>query len=370
MTDPKEREDRIRERYEKEQARLERMHGLSEVTHPDNRARLADLEMRSRKLEERIDVAVGKAVGTYEVRYLRRGTATENPLKDVPHGVLSDLDRRLSKIRHDMLELPLGSLRRIVQALTPNMDNPPALGYLRSAADNLEGLRREVGDFFDTELPDGTNLRRRFLSVAMEVDDLLRELTRLTRKVADPSRSADLAKDAADLDATVEEILTKFKDIRADFDTAKIDVSAIARQVCEWSGEVCREQGIQVRVRIPSDQQFWAFFDPVSVRRLINEGVHNATKYAFPADFAGSRSIEVTLFRSSKQIGIEIADSGQGIAPELMENLGRFPQTTGPDPHGGQGCCILRELTDSLGGKIEWHSSSGKGTKLQIRLSV
>jgi len=370
MTDPKEREDQIRKRYEKEQARVERMHDLAEVVQPDNRAHLGDLEIRARKLEERIETAVGKAGAIYEEQYLRRGLRKERPLEGVPHGELKNLDRALSKIRHDMLELTLGSLRRIAQTLALTAGTPPALDYLRSAADNLEGVRREVRDFFDTELPDGTSLRRRFLSTATEVDDLFRELTRLTRKLSDPSRAADLAKDTQNLDQTVEAILTTFKGIRSDFDAAKVDVAAIARQVCEWSGEACREKGIQIRARIPRDQQFWAFFDPVSVRRIVNEGVHNATKYAFPADFVGSRSIEVTLSRSSKEIGIEIVDNGQGIAPGLLENLGRVPQTTGKDSHGGQGCCILRELTESLGGQVEWHSQPGKGTKLQFRLAV
>jgi signal transduction histidine kinase len=79
--------------------------------------------------------------------------------------------------------------------------------------------------------------------------------------------------------------------------------------------------------------------------------------------------ITVRSWADGSNIFLEIADTGQGIAPE---NLGRifepFFTTKGAGRGSGLGLSLARSLVSSFGGELEVESELGKGSKFRLRL--
>jgi CheY-like chemotaxis protein/two-component sensor histidine kinase len=87
-------------------------------------------------------------------------------------------------------------------------------------------------------------------------------------------------------------------------------------------------------------------------------------------------TIEVRLQRSDGHVDIVVADSGEGIAPELLPHVfERFWQADGGSSrrHGGLGLglSIVRQLTELHGGTVSVDSAGlGQGTKFTVRLPI
>jgi signal transduction histidine kinase len=81
------------------------------------------------------------------------------------------------------------------------------------------------------------------------------------------------------------------------------------------------------------------------------EGISNAVRHS------GGSHITVTLFSSSDEAVLEVADDGSGFDPE---------QVTGT----GQGLGNLRSRAQELGGDLEIESEAGRGTWLRIRIPI
>ena len=74
---------------------------------------------------------------------------------------------------------------------------------------------------------------------------------------------------------------------------------------------------------------------------------------------------------SPRAVRIEIADTGVGIAPELVSRVfdAGFTTKTGGQPHGfGLGIC--RRIAQMHGGQIDLSSVPGRGTTVSLTLPV
>jgi signal transduction histidine kinase len=74
-------------------------------------------------------------------------------------------------------------------------------------------------------------------------------------------------------------------------------------------------------------------------------------------------------------MSIEVADEGQGIAPEFLsrifEKFYRVPRLADVDvPGTGLGLSLVREVTELHGGRITVESKPGVGTAFSIRLPL
>lgn len=68
---------------------------------------------------------------------------------------------------------------------------------------------------------------------------------------------------------------------------------------------------------------------------------------------------------------IEVSDSGEGIAPEMMERIFEpFVSTKSQDVPRGFGLAVVREIVDSLGGEIKVRSEVGHGSQFAVRLPL
>jgi len=111
--------------------------------------------------------------------------------------------------------------------------------------------------------------------------------------------------------------------------------------------------------------------DPMRMKQILNNLLTNAIKFT-PA---GGR-VNLALRRQGEQIEIQVADTGQGIAPEFLGRV--FDRFTQADPSGirhtgglGLGLAIARQLVEMHGGTIEAYSDGlAKGAVFTVRLPL
>jgi two-component system sensor histidine kinase BaeS len=99
--------------------------------------------------------------------------------------------------------------------------------------------------------------------------------------------------------------------------------------------------------------------DPARMRQVISNLLSNAIRHT-----ASGGSVKVKVDSS----GITIADTGEGIPPELRDHVfDRF--TKGTNSTGsGLGLAIARDIVRAHGGTIEIDSTSGTGTTIRVAL--
>lgn len=105
--------------------------------------------------------------------------------------------------------------------------------------------------------------------------------------------------------------------------------------------------------------------DPARIRSVIGNLLSNAIRNTPPGG-----SIKVGLIRSGDQAVTTVADTGEGIPPELLPHVfERFVK--GADSNGsGLGLAIAHDIAAAHGGKLEIASEPGSGTRLRLSLPL
>lgn len=110
--------------------------------------------------------------------------------------------------------------------------------------------------------------------------------------------------------------------------------------------------------------------DPRLLRQVIDNLLSNAIKYS-----SKNKNITVELTNDEKEIEIAIIDNGIGISiEELPKIFNRFFRSSNEEIKNisgtGLGLAICKNITESLGGKIETKSILGKGSRFSLILPV
>jgi signal transduction histidine kinase len=105
--------------------------------------------------------------------------------------------------------------------------------------------------------------------------------------------------------------------------------------------------------------------DPARIRSVIGNLLSNAIRHTPP-----DASIKVALSRSGDQAVVTVADTGEGIAPELLPHVfERFVK--GAESNGsGLGLAIAHDIAEAHGGTLEVESEAGSGTRLKLSLPL
>src|SRR5262249_13268727 len=111
--------------------------------------------------------------------------------------------------------------------------------------------------------------------------------------------------------------------------------------------------------------------DRAKVAEIVGNLVDNAVKFT-PS---GTIAIVARPGPSPDMVGIEVSDTGAGIAPEEIDSIfDAFRQlgasSTRPTGGVGLGLSIVRQLTEALGGRIEVSSHPGAGSTFRVHLPV
>jgi signal transduction histidine kinase len=108
--------------------------------------------------------------------------------------------------------------------------------------------------------------------------------------------------------------------------------------------------------------------DPAALHQVIANLVENGLKYSD----TGSE-VSVRLEDGPSEVLIEVADKGQGIAPDEMKTIfDRFRQVDSAQARGaggfGLGLYIVKNLVEQHGGEIDVESEPGRGSRFTVHL--
>jgi signal transduction histidine kinase len=173
-----------------------------------------------------------------------------------------------------------------------------------------------------------------------------------------PERLTVLASEIERMEHTLEEYLS-FSRPLTELDLRAVDLSAIAGEALLLIRTRATEAGIELS---QSGSALPLTGDP----RRLREALVNLLSNALEASAAGGR-IEVRLSAGAAGSTIEVVDNGRGISREDMQRVGK-PFFTTRAGGTGLGVVITRGIVEQHGGRLDFESVPGRGTRATILL--
>ena len=129
------------------------------------------------------------------------------------------------------------------------------------------------------------------------------------------------------------------------------------------------KKGIELAVALADDLPDDFVCDATRVVQVLNNLLSNAIK------FTDHGRVEVRVSRVEDQLEFVVADSGCGIAPDMLSHVfERFSQAdnflTRRHQGTGLGLALVKELVDLMGGSVSVQSELAKGTSFIVRLPL
>lgn len=148
---------------------------------------------------------------------------------------------------------------------------------------------------------------------------------------------------------------------------AAADVNQIARSVAQFAEIDARQHEALLRLelapRLPP-----ARADPIMVEQVIGNLVRNAID-AMTEARSPRREITLRTAQCDGAVEVEVADTGPGLAPALVERVFEPFFTTKHDGVG-MGLSISRSIVEAHGGRIDVDSAAGSGARFRFSLPV
>jgi signal transduction histidine kinase len=145
-----------------------------------------------------------------------------------------------------------------------------------------------------------------------------------------------------------------------------VDLVALISEVVEFFGPLGEEAGVELHARldapviVPGDRSW--------LHQLFANLVHNGLKYT---PRGGRVSVEV--LPEADRVGVRVADTGIGVAPEEADRIFEPFHRVGarPDAPGvGLGLPLAREIARAHGGEIQLESAHGVGSTFVVWLPL
>lgn len=185
----------------------------------------------------------------------------------------------------------------------------------------------------------------------------------------DPERvrksAAAIVRGAERMEAMVQELvdLTLIEASQVRLSRRSLDIASVMHELMERLSGALEMR--RVRLEVPEElPRVWA--DPNRLERILTNLVSNALKYS-----AGE--VVIRLDRRDGEVITEVADCGQGIAPEDLPRLFRRyyrAAATGKRQGLGLGLFITKGLVEAHGGRIWVESQVGVGSRFSFSLPV
>jgi two-component system sensor histidine kinase ResE len=139
-------------------------------------------------------------------------------------------------------------------------------------------------------------------------------------------------------------------------------VTAAVQQV----GYLVAQRDQQIVVEVASELMVVA--DAALARQVLVNLLTNASKYS-----PGKTHVRVSAEPVVHAVRVEVADQGPGIAAEhqalLFDRFYRAP-TSASEPGAGLGLAIAKGIVEAHGGRIDFHSEPGAGTRVWFTLPI
>jgi signal transduction histidine kinase len=213
--------------------------------------------------------------------------------------------------------------------------------------------------------------RRSFLAdVAHELRTPLTVIRGQAEAIADGVYPGDAAHLAPILDAThtldrlVEDLRTLVLTDAGSLVLQKepTDLGALAVETVDSFNVQAEGAGVALRSDIANNLPSVAV-DPARIRGVIGNLLSNAIRHTPAGGF-----VTVGVSASADGVVITVADSGEGIPPELLPHVfKRFVKGAG-SPGSGLGLAIVHDIVTAHGGNVEVQSQAGSGTRVRLTL--
>jgi two-component system sporulation sensor kinase B len=145
----------------------------------------------------------------------------------------------------------------------------------------------------------------------------------------------------------------------------RLDKFSIAELVVDVSillNPYALKEGITLTHSIESDA------DMTTDRNQLKQALINILKNAVEATPKGGR-VSIKLFSEEEQAKIIVRDTGKGMSKEQLGNIGSLFFST-KEQGTGLGTMVSIRIIESMGGKVEYASKIGRGTKVSVTLPL
>jgi two-component system CheB/CheR fusion protein len=197
------------------------------------------------------------------------------------------------------------------------------------------------------------------------------EIMRMSSDAATQARARELiGRQAEHLGRLVDDLLemSRITQGKVVLQPRVVSLRSLVDSALEVARAYAEKNGQELEVRMPEDE-VWLEVDPVRISQVIGNLLHNASKFT---PKGGGVSLDARLVPEGVQL--QVADTGVGIAPELLRNIfDLFSQADRSLDRAqgglGIGLSLVRGLVEMHGGRVAAQSEGpGKGSVFRVLL--
>lgn len=165
--------------------------------------------------------------------------------------------------------------------------------------------------------------------------------------------------------------LSKIEAGRLEIQDRPFDIAQLAQSIRESYAHQARDKGLAFEVAVaPEAHGLWRG-DVDRLRQILGNLISNALKFTLE----GAVAVRFASAEDGSGLRIDVADTGIGIAPEILPRLfDKFVQadssTTRRFGGSGLGLAICRELAALMGGSIKVQSREGRGSTFTVLVAL
>lgn len=214
-----------------------------------------------------------------------------------------------------------------------------------------------------------TNVTHEFrtpLTVILGLSHDLQEMTFTPEEVGEKAKVME--RQGKGLLALINQLLdiSKIKSSVGNPDWRCGNITAFLNMIAESYHDFAMSRNIDLQFFAKDDVEM--DFVPDYAVKIMNNLLSNALK--FTPEYG---KVSVTVWREDEQLRLEVADTGEGIAPEALTYIFEpFYQAGNDTQHigTGVGLALVKQIIDAIEGKIAVESTQGKGTTFRLSIPI